>query len=90
MKKAFVFLAALAMALLCGCGNHNAGLGNYTFKTIHICDHAGNCRDLKVKSWHDNEGPGIEVQLADGNSLFCSEGTYILVGNHCPLCEEVD
>lgn len=90
MKKIIcIVLAIVVMFALCGCGNSSIGFGNYNFKVIHICDNSGTCRDYEICKWYQNsEGtPGVEVLLTDGNSLFCSEGTYILASDHCPICK---
>ena len=86
MKK---FIIALIIAcsfplLIIGC-NMGVGIGNFEFHGIHVCDHNGNCRDLAIDKWYDNES-GIEVKTTDSGSLFCSEGTYILYEDKCPIC----
>jgi len=87
MKKFIAAIILVAMILvLCGCGNVSYGLGNYTFKHIHVCDFSGSCADLTVKTWHDNE-VGIEVKTEEAGPLFLSEGTYILFDDKCPICD---
>jgi hypothetical protein len=62
------------------------GAGNYTFKKIHIdTHHYSKC--LTIVRWYDNEG-GIEVYTEEAGAVFCSEGTYILLEDYCPFCEE--
>ena len=39
----------------------------------------------EILNWHDNE-IGCEVTLKDRNSLYLSEGTYILIKDKCPIC----
>lgn len=85
MKKIVcLVLAALMIALLAGC-NYTVGVGQLEFKGIHCADFAGNSRDLTIVSWHNND-IGIEVKTEEAGSLFCSEGTYILFEDECPIC----
>lgn len=86
MKKLLVILVILAVLLLVGCGNASGASGNYQFNIIHISDNAGNCVDCRVQTWYNTDQVGIEVLLTDGNSVFCSEGTYILAKDYCPIC----
>ena len=86
MKKiAIILIFALVAMALCACGNESLGLGNYTFRKIHIDtpNFSGCCT---VEKWHDNER-GIEVKTKEYGSLYLSEGTYILVENKCPICD---
>lgn len=88
MKKIIVcVLVVVAMVtLFTGC-NMSAGLGNYTFKKVHIdTHHYSGC--LSVKKWHDADA-GIEVLTEEAGSIFISEGNYILLNGDkpCPLCE---
>ena len=88
MKKIIIFLLVLMMLLaMAGCGNNNIGMGNYSFKKVHV-DTAGFSGCLTVKSWHDNE-VGIEVNTEEAGAIYLSEGTYILLqGNKaCPFCQ---
>ena len=95
MKK-IIFCVVLAVILFfisfffSSC-NKSIGLGNYTFNGIHVSlpgVNGGKC--LTVKNWHDNE-TGIEVKTKECGSIFCSEGTYILFENICPICgREID
>lgn len=89
MRKFFaIILCAVTMiAMLTGC-NQSIGLGNFSFKKIHIdTHHYSGC--LTIETWHDNDGGGIEVKTKEAGSLFLSEGTYILLEGDegCPLCE---
>ena len=74
---------------LTGCGNSSIGFGNYDFNIVHIADYAGHCVDCEIDTWYQSTSncPGIEVALHDGNSLFLSEGTYILAKDYCPICD---
>ena len=86
MKKiiAIIMICGL-MIVMSGCGNRSVGLGTYTFKKVHIntFNYSG-C--LELENWHDNER-GIEVKTKEVGSLYLSEGTYILVGEKCPICD---
>lgn len=85
MKRLFIIVILIAV-LLCGCKGNVSTVGhNREYNIIHITDLAGNCVDCRVSKWYDDE-VGIEVQLEDGNSIFCSEGTYILAKDYCPIC----
>lgn len=87
MKRIVVILAISIMALT-GCGNENWGFGNYTFRHVHISDGVnGYCAN--VNSWHDNER-GIELHTEEFDSIYCSEGSYILFEDQegCPFCGE--
>ena len=87
MRRMFVVLLAIVFIFgLCACGNENWGLGNYTYRHVHVCPGAeGYC--ATVNSWHDNE-LGAELHTQEFGSIYCSEGTYILFedGSLCPFC----
>ena len=85
MKKIIALaIACCLMFMLVGC-NMGVGIGNFEFHGVHVCDHNGNCRDLAIDKWYDNDN-GIEIKTTDYGSLFCSEGTYILYEDECPIC----
>lgn len=89
MKK-LIILIVLAALLLAGCegceSNQNTYTsGNHSYNIIHISDSAGNAQDCAISQWWDSS-VGIEVELSDGNNVFCSEGTYILAKDYCPIC----
>ena len=87
MKKLCLLLAfaLLTTALLTSCGNYSAGFGNYSYKKIHIdTHHFSGC--YTVETWYESES-GIEVTTKELGSIFASEGTYILVGDKCPVCD---
>ena len=88
MKKiiASFLILLIAIVSLTSCGNMSLGLGNYSYNKVHVFDTCGNYCDLEIDKWYDNE-TGIEVLLKDGNNLFLSEGTYILLKDECPLCK---
>ena len=87
MKKFLIILTlVLVLVLLAGCGNHSVGLGNYTYKKVHIDTHNySGC--LTVEKWYES-GTGIEVKTEEAGSVFLSEGTYILIEGDkgCPFC----
>lgn len=83
---AIALLITVAAMLLVGCGNVSLGLGTYTFTHAHISNGAnGYC--ATVNSWHDNE-IGCEMSTEEFGNIYCSEGTYFLIGNkeNCPFC----
>ena len=87
MKRVIAIIALVLIMVLCfcGCGNMSLGLGNHEFNKVHVDTyHYSGC--LEVKKWYDSEN-GIEVRTEDGESLFLSEGTYMLVEDECPFCE---
>lgn len=89
MKKLLVFILVLVvcLCLLAGC-NMSMGVGNFSYKKIHIDTHNySGC--LTIERWYDN-GTGIEVQTKEAGSVFASEGTYILLSGDkdCPFCAE--
>ena len=86
MKKIIAILMICGLMIaMSGCGNKSYGLGTYTFKKVHIntLKYSG-C--LELENWHD-DGNGIEVKTKEVGSLFLSEGTYILIGDKCPICD---
>ena len=86
MKKLIVLVIFTAFILV-GCGGTVSGApGNYQFDIIHISDNSGNCVDCRIQKWYNTDNVGLEVLLADGNSVFCSEGTFILAKDYCPIC----
>lgn len=87
MKKILALMLVLALALsLSACGNMSLGIGNFEFNGAHISDYAGNCVDVSIDKWYESS-TGIELLLKNGNSIYLSEGTYILYEDHCPICE---
>ena len=85
MKKIIAILMICGLIIaMSGCGNMAVGLGNYTYKKVHIntLDYSG-C--IEIEKWYDTER-GIEVMAKEVGSLFLSEGTYILIGEKCPIC----
>ena len=84
MKTKFIALMCIIITMLAGC-NKAYGFGSYSFKKVHIEMNGYSCC-FDVKSWHDTEGTGIEVNVKDYGAMFLSEGTYILVEDECPIC----
>ena len=85
MKKIIGLLILLIILVMtfAGC-NMSMGLGNYEYNKIHIDTyHYSGC--LKVDKWYETT-TGVEVKTEDGESLYLSEGTYIMVEDECPLC----
>ena len=87
MKLVAFILVIITLALcLVSCGNKNLGFGNYDY--THACIGLGaESYCVNVDSWHNNE-IGVELHLTGGNSIYCAEGTYILIedASRCPFC----
>lgn len=82
---AIIVLIIIIVVCFCSCGNMSLGLGNYEFKKVHVDTyHYSGC--FEVEKWYD-VSTGIEVRTESGESLFLSEGTYMLVEDECPFCE---
>lgn len=73
--------------ILASCGNMSIGLGNYSFKKVHILTYSGNDIDLTIEKWYES-GNGIEVYTSECGSIFLSEGCYILCEDRCPICDK--
>ena len=88
VKKFLMMLVCLITIIVSSisCGNQNLGLGNFEFRCAHISV-GGKETCVKISSWHDNE-LGCEIKLENGNVMYLSEGTYILMKDEgcCPLC----
>ena len=90
MKKVFAILLALVMVitLFAGCGNMSMGVGNYTFRKIHVDTyHYSGC--FTVVKWHDNTS-GIEVKTKEAGYMYLAEGMYMLIEDYCPFCDGHD
>lgn len=73
--------------VLAACGNMSIGLGNFSFKKVHVLTHSGADTDLTVEKWYDNEN-GIEIYTKECGAIFLSEGCYILCEDRCPICDK--
>ena len=87
MKKflAIALVALVILGILSGC---NMGMtpGNFTFNHIYIDTyHDSGC--YTIEKWYES-GTGIEVTTKEIGSIYCSEGTYILIEDEtdCPFC----
>lgn len=80
MMLVFVFMGASCD------GNKSVQDNNNTINIVHICDSIGNCVDYRIQTWYDNQGSGIGFTTTDGNYVWCSEGTYIMASEYCPIC----
>lgn len=88
MKKtiAIIMVAAMFVVMLAGCGNMSMGLGNYTFRKIHVDTyHYSGC--FTVEKWYDSAS-GIEVRTKEAGSMYLAEGMYMLIEDECPFCGE--
>lgn len=89
MKKKIIALV-LAVVCICiilaGCGNMSLGLGNYTFRKIHVDTHNySGC--FTVEKWYDNSS-GIEVKTKEAGFMYLAEGMYMLIEDECPFCDK--
>ena len=86
MKKLIlsILLLCVSVVVLASCGNKRLfDFENDTYNYIH-CIADGKC--YKLKSWKNND-VGIKVVTENYGAMFFSEGTYILIENHCPICK---
>lgn len=90
MKKYIVIILIMVLAFVfmgVSCdGNMSVQDTNNTLNIVHICDSVGNYADYNIKTWYDNQGSGIGFITTDGNYIWCSEGTYIMASEYCPIC----
>lgn len=86
MKKIIAVLMMCGLIItMSGCGNMSIGIGNYTFTKVHIDTHNySGC--LTIEKWYDNSA-GIEVKTKEKGAIYLSEGTYILIEEECPFCD---
>lgn len=94
MKKLFTILLATLSLCLAGCGNHDIGLGSYSFSYVHVQMYGmSEPVHLQVKSWKGDEG-GIELKVKFDNSqetsILLGDGTYMMYDTEtCPVCGKV-
>ena len=88
MRRKIIVMSMLiltSVTMLTGCGNMSLGLGNYTYRKVHVNTyHDSEC--FTINKWYDNER-GIEVNTKEIGSMFLSEGTYLLIEDECPFCD---
>ena len=86
MKKAILLFVVLTLTVaLCGC-NMSLGCGNFEFNKVHVDTHNySGC--FTVEKWYEN-GTGVEVKTEEAGSMFLSEGTYFLLADECPFCDQ--
>ena len=87
MKKKII---AIVLAVICictlflGCGNMSIGLGNFTFRKIHVDTHNySGC--FTVEKWYENTS-GIEVKTKEAGYMYLAEGMYMMIEDECPFC----
>lgn len=86
MKRIVIVVCLVVVTLVaCACGNMSIGLGNFDYEKVHV-ETYNNSGCYTIEKWYDYER-GIEVKTKEVGSLFCSEGTYILVEDECPFCD---
>lgn len=83
---ALICVILLSVMTLCSCNsNRNIGVGTLNFKKVHIFIEYGYGTCFDISSWREAE-IGVEVKVDGYGSLWLSEGTYMLVGDKCPIC----
>ena len=89
MKKKII---AIVLAVICictlflGCGNMSIGLGNFTFRKIHVDIHNySGC--FTVEKWYENTS-GIEVKTKEAGYMYLAEGMYMMIEDECPFCDK--
>ena len=88
MKKKIIAMIMVVLMILVftGCGNMSMGIGNFTFRKIHVDTHSySGC--FTVEKWYDSEN-GIEVKTKESGSMYLAEGMYVLIEDECPFCEK--
>ena len=81
---ALVLIAVIAVTFV-GC-NVSLGLGNFEFNKVHVDTyHYSGC--LKVEKWYETS-TGLEIKTESGESIYLSEGTYIMIEDECPFCRQ--
>ena len=87
MKKVILICTLVLCLLLCSCGNMQI-IGEYAYHHVFVETYKTEGRCFDVEKWTESESSGIEVLTEDGFSMFCSEGTYVMVSEkeHCPFC----
>ena len=82
-----LLLLMMVSSVLVSCGNMSLGMGNYTYRHIYVDTRSGG-KCINITKWYEND-TGVEVQTTDGNGIFFSEGTYIMVEDEgkCPFCD---
>lgn len=91
MKKrifALVLLVCVLLPIVLLFSSCDRAVGRYTFGGIVICvpgtsDHV--CLTIVDGVMHDT---GVEVKTKEYGPIFCSDGTYILFEDKCPICGE--
>lgn len=90
MKKSIItIIIIIALFVFCGssCDSNKGTVdSNNRFNIVHICDTSGNCVDYNIETWYETTGAGIGFRTTDRNYIWCSEGTYIMASEYCPIC----
>lgn len=85
MKKLLSIVLGLSLLILCSCGNRAYfDFEHDTYKHLH-CFETGKC--YNIESWKDMK-VGIKITTKEYGILYFSEGTYMLVGEKCPICNK--
>ena len=82
---ALVLIAVMVVTFV-GCGNASLGMGSYEFNKVHVDTyHYSGC--LEVDKWYE-ASTGVEIKTKSGESMYLSEGTYIMIEDECPFCRQ--
>ena len=82
---ALVLIAVMVVTFV-GCGNVSLGMGSYEFNKVHVDTyHYSGC--LEVDKWYETS-TGVEIKTENGESIYLSEGTYIMIEDECPFCRQ--
>ena len=86
VKLALVLmLIAVMVAIFVGC-NVSPGMGSFEFNKVHVDTyHYSGC--LEVDKWYETD-TGVEIKTKNGESIYLSEGTYMMIEDECPFCRQ--
>lgn len=88
MKKIIAIVMVLVlMSTMCACGNKSWGLGSFEFNKVHVSSY--DCKGcFTIEKWYECE-TGVEVKTKEAGFMFLSEGTYFLISDDCPFCNQI-
>lgn len=80
----------MLLLLVCsvGCGNRVYVRDNHEYSRIHVG--TSNYVDCFEVDKYFMEDTGIGVTTTDGDVMWLSVGTYILVEDECPICKVIE
>jgi len=85
MKKLIfsLIMVFIIVFVMTSCGNRN--YWDWEHDTYNYVHYIPENKCYAITSWKNNE-IGIKVETKEYGILYFSEGTYILIGNKCPIC----